>query len=258
MGCAGYISSLFCCVSHPQVFDFSKSDAGNGRFLPFSETIQLAARYDLPLVGYEYRQKLSPEEGFGTGTEIWADLAAAQTRHYATAPALLEGFVVREAKDGTRIAKARVEQLAAALTETDRSSKAAKPVEAVSTSPAGTTFTSADGFTRRHSFQEHIAITRWPFPPAALHAEQLQWIHFQLDQYSIPLWKRMNSMKAVLPKRQMPVMEQKQLLGLDVKARTHSRMTTDTEGWLQEVPTELLFHILKIRSVAVDVEDVED
>lgn len=42
------------------------------------------------------------------------------------------------------------------------------------------------------------------------------------------------------------------------EARTHSRMTTDTEGWLQEVPTELLFHILKIRSVAVDVEDVED
>ena len=29
------------------------------------------------------------------------------------------GFVVREAADGTRIAKARVEQLAAALTETD-------------------------------------------------------------------------------------------------------------------------------------------
>lgn len=42
------------------------------------------------------------------------------------------------------------------------------------------------------------------------------------------------------------------------QARTQSKMTTDTEGWLQEVPTELLFHILKIRSVGVDVEDVED
>lgn len=33
------------------------------------------------------------------------------------------------------------------------------------------------------------------------------------------------------------------------EVRSHSAITTDTEGWLQEVPTELLFHILKIRSL---------
>lgn len=127
-----------------RVFDFSRSAGGSGKFLPFSETIELAKRYDLPLVGYEYRQKLSAEE-------IWSDLSAAQTRHYATAAALLEGFVVREAGEGGRIAKARVEQLAAAeamaVKTEDRSSQAspAAPVAAGMTS-----FTSADRLTRNY------------------------------------------------------------------------------------------------------------
>eukprot|EP00435_Cladocopium_sp_Y103_P019318 s2060_g4.t1 len=131
------------------VFDFSRSAGGSGKFLPFSETIELAKRYDLPLVGYEYRQKLSAEDcdqldgGYKRElSEIWSDLSAAQTRHYATAAALLEGFVVREAGEGGRIAKARVEQLAAA--------------EAMAASPAApvaagmTSFTSADRLTRNY------------------------------------------------------------------------------------------------------------
>lgn len=124
------------------VFDFSRSAGGSGKFLPFSETIELAKRYDLPLVGYDYREKLCPEE-------IWSDLSAAQTRHYATAAALLEGFVVREAGPGGRIAKARVEQLAAAEAmakeKTDRSSKASPAAVAQMTS-----FTSADRLTRNY------------------------------------------------------------------------------------------------------------
>ncbi|CAK9044799.1 unnamed protein product [Durusdinium trenchii] len=50
--------------------------------------------------------------------ELWADLEKASKRHYATAPAMLEGFVVREAGAGGRIAKARVEQLEAAAAVT--------------------------------------------------------------------------------------------------------------------------------------------
>eukprot|EP00913_Durusdinium_trenchii_P023101 g21687.t1 len=83
-----------------RVFDFSRSGShGVGRFLPFDETIELAKRFDLPL-------------------ELWADLEKASKRHYATAPAMLEGFVVREAGAGGRIAKARVEQLEAAAAVT--------------------------------------------------------------------------------------------------------------------------------------------
>ena len=73
------------------------------RFLSFDETIQLALRYALPLVGYELLQQLSAEA-------LWAQLAAAAARPYGTVAAPLEGFVVREAR-GPRIAKARVEQL---------------------------------------------------------------------------------------------------------------------------------------------------
>lgn len=96
-----------------RVFDFSRAertDAGTssgepkGRFLPFDETVMLAKRFGLPLVGWERRDILSAEN-------VWAELCAARGRHYTTAAASLEGFVVREAGDGTRIAKARVEHL---------------------------------------------------------------------------------------------------------------------------------------------------
>lgn len=121
-----------------RVFDFSRTAGDGGKFLPFSETIELAQRYELPLVGYDYREKLCPEE-------IWSDLSLARSRHYATAAALLEGFVVREAGEGGRIAKARVEQLLEAM---DRSSKENLPDNA---SPAPmTSFTSADRLTRNY------------------------------------------------------------------------------------------------------------
>ena len=43
---------------------------------------------------------------------MWEELAkAAQGRHYATAAAQLEGFVVRDAGTGGRIAKALVENM---------------------------------------------------------------------------------------------------------------------------------------------------
>lgn len=46
---------------------------------------------------------------------LWSHPSSTPSPHHSTDPA---GFVVREAADGTRIAKARVEQLAAALTDT--------------------------------------------------------------------------------------------------------------------------------------------
>lgn len=83
-----------------RVFDCSRA----GTFLPFDEALALAARHGLPVVDYE-RRALDEEE-------IWREVleAARSGRHYATAAAPLEGFVVREAGGG-RIAKVRVEDL---------------------------------------------------------------------------------------------------------------------------------------------------
>jgi len=96
-----------------RVFDFSRAgEAGEeGRFLPFDETIALSKQYGLPLVAWEKKPKLSAEE-------IWSELLAVASgpRNYSTAPAPLEGFVVREAGAGGRIAKARAEQLQSEVT----------------------------------------------------------------------------------------------------------------------------------------------
>lgn len=95
-----------------RVFDFSQKSSSSstarpssGRFLPFEETIKLAERFALPLVGWELHSCLD-------AIRIWNELVqAAQGRQYASAAAQLEGFVVREAGDGDRIAKARVAHL---------------------------------------------------------------------------------------------------------------------------------------------------
>jgi len=92
-----------------RIFDFSQapspSSTANGRFLPFEETIRLADRFSLPLVGWERHERLDV-------ALIWQHLAlAAQGRHYIDVAAQLEGFVVREAGMGERIAKARVEHM---------------------------------------------------------------------------------------------------------------------------------------------------
>lgn len=91
-----------------RVFDFSRanSDADGGRFLPFEETIRLAALYDLPMVGWARTDQLDCQD-------VWQQLvcARAESRPYATAAATIEGFVVRQAGSGGRIAKARLEHL---------------------------------------------------------------------------------------------------------------------------------------------------
>jgi len=97
------INTTFKCLpsfSGIRVFDLSCSD----RFLPFEETIDLAERIGLPLVGWEYRERLDADK-------LWAELAGAASRQYTTAAAPLEGFVIREAGRGERVAKARVEEL---------------------------------------------------------------------------------------------------------------------------------------------------
>lgn len=85
-----------------RVFDFSRGDS----FLPFEETVRLAGHFDLPLVGWELHEVLDAKR-------LWAALREAANRSYATAAAPLEGFVVREAGGGERVAKARVENLPA-------------------------------------------------------------------------------------------------------------------------------------------------
>lgn len=102
--------SGFCGI---RVFDFSRSashvdESGvGGQFVPFGETITLSERHCLPIVGWEFCERLDP-------SEIWAKLA--EGRLYSGADAYLEGFVVREsgvcATLGGRIAKARVEEVA--------------------------------------------------------------------------------------------------------------------------------------------------
>jgi multidrug efflux pump subunit AcrA (membrane-fusion protein) len=92
-----------------RIFDFSRappaSSSRGGGFLPFEETIRLAAQFNLPIVGWEYCQRVD-------AGSLWAQLsAAAAGREYATAEAQIEGFVVREAGEGGRIAKARVEHV---------------------------------------------------------------------------------------------------------------------------------------------------
>mmetsp|Transcript_70774 Transcript_70774/g.124867 ORF Transcript_70774/g.124867 Transcript_70774/m.124867 type:complete len:411 (-) Transcript_70774:29-1261(-) len=128
-----------------RVFDFSRSE-GAGRFLAFEETIDLAACYGLPIVGWARREQLVAED-------IWQELAfaAAEERQYATAPAPIEGFVVREAGSGGRIAKARVEQLHGL----ESSSKKAKCKNGnlSATSPVTEdvkVITYADGFSKDH------------------------------------------------------------------------------------------------------------
>lgn len=102
-----------------RVFDFSREGCG---FLPFEETIGLAAETGLPLVGWSRRERLC-------ATELWGELAAAAAdgRQYGTAAGALEGFVVREAGSGSRVAKARVEQIPAPP-PAERSSAAASRV----------------------------------------------------------------------------------------------------------------------------------
>lgn len=113
-----------------RVFDFSRaerSEAGNssatqpsGRFLPFEETIAIATRVGLPIVGWEKHDRLDAEK-------VWLELHAARRRNYATAAAPLEGYVVREAGEGTRIAKARVEHLLPGEPGEETSAVAAAP-----------------------------------------------------------------------------------------------------------------------------------
>lgn len=83
-----------------RVFDFSRATG----FLPFSDTIELASRLRLPLVGWKHYERLDE-------TAIWAELQAAASQKYATVSAPLEGFVLREAGIGERVAKARVEHI---------------------------------------------------------------------------------------------------------------------------------------------------
>jgi len=90
-----------------RVFDFSRmpsSEAAQGQFLPFEETIALAKDLRFPLVGWCHHAQLD-------AAEVWAQLHEAKTQKYDGVPAPLEGFVVREAGRGERIAKARVEHL---------------------------------------------------------------------------------------------------------------------------------------------------
>lgn len=95
-----------------RVFDFSRAPACSPQkappssgFLPFEETIRLAGQYSIPIVGWERYARADADT-------LWRELDnAAQGRHYVTVAAQIEGFVVREAGVGGRIAKARVEQV---------------------------------------------------------------------------------------------------------------------------------------------------
>jgi hypothetical protein len=91
-----------------RVFDFSRAPAASSqeaRFLPFEETIRLAEQCGLPIVGWDHQ----PRADAGA---LWQQLSdAARGRHYASSPAQIEGYVIREAGAGGRIAKARVEQV---------------------------------------------------------------------------------------------------------------------------------------------------
>jgi len=110
-----------------RVFDFARAASSGwkgGAFLNFGDTVALASRFSLPLVGWQRRERLY-------AAEIWDELEAAKSRQYATAAAPLEGFVVREAQAG-RIAKARVENLVGTLAGT----AAAVPVAALAAVPA--------------------------------------------------------------------------------------------------------------------------
>jgi len=89
-----------------RVFDASRC----GQFLPFEETINLAGKFGLPLVGWYHCDCLD-------AADVWSQLQAARHQHYETVAAPLEGFVIREAGAGARIAKARVEHL---LSEKDQ------------------------------------------------------------------------------------------------------------------------------------------
>eukprot|EP00928_Gymnodinium_smaydae_P016945 TRINITY_DN16436_c0_g2_i1.p1 TRINITY_DN16436_c0_g2~~TRINITY_DN16436_c0_g2_i1.p1 ORF type:complete len:426 (-),score=83.47 TRINITY_DN16436_c0_g2_i1:167-1444(-) len=109
------------------------SDDKAWEFLPFEETIELAGRFNLPIVGWKRCERLVVQE-------VWADLQAAASQHYTTAAAPLEGFVIREAAegsrplpDGGRIAKARVEVLRlgrSSGSESGRTVRVSKPVSA--------------------------------------------------------------------------------------------------------------------------------
>lgn len=84
-----------------RVFDFSRDAA----FLPFEDTISLSERHGLPLVGWHLCDHLDAQQ-------VWDELVMASNGgEYGTAQAPLEGFVIREAGKGDRIAKARVAHL---------------------------------------------------------------------------------------------------------------------------------------------------
>jgi hypothetical protein len=110
-----------------RVFDFARDKV----FLPFEETIQLADKYRLPLVGFK-RQRM-PE--LSVLLDRLSCAAAAETRHatraraagqephtyqpieqddrllYNDVAAEMEGYVLRLAEDGKTVAKIRVEDM---------------------------------------------------------------------------------------------------------------------------------------------------
>eukprot|EP00933_Yihiella_yeosuensis_P005254 TRINITY_DN10973_c1_g1_i1.p1 TRINITY_DN10973_c1_g1~~TRINITY_DN10973_c1_g1_i1.p1 ORF type:complete len:432 (+),score=109.22 TRINITY_DN10973_c1_g1_i1:34-1296(+) len=93
-----------------RLFDSSRAEPSTGgKFLPFEETIAIAERHGLPIVGWVKKEQIDAKA-------IWEEMehAVATGRCYqGLASAPLEGFVVREAGSGSRIAKARLEQIQA-------------------------------------------------------------------------------------------------------------------------------------------------
>mmetsp|Transcript_20277 Transcript_20277/g.44276 ORF Transcript_20277/g.44276 Transcript_20277/m.44276 type:complete len:426 (-) Transcript_20277:27-1304(-) len=91
-----------------RIFDSSKASSanGDGEFLPFQDTIALAKKLQLPIVGWQFWEQLDVDR-------MWKTLQAACSAEYDSAAAPLEGYVVREGGAGGRIAKARCEQVQA-------------------------------------------------------------------------------------------------------------------------------------------------
>lgn len=109
-----------------RVFDFAK----NQQFLPFEETVKLAAEYMLPLVHFEKRpmpplqELMRPlceaesaegahaERARAAGAEPWDHTGEADARlMYNGIAAELEGYVLRVPGEGEAVAKIRVEDM---------------------------------------------------------------------------------------------------------------------------------------------------
>mmetsp|Transcript_62717 Transcript_62717/g.149622 ORF Transcript_62717/g.149622 Transcript_62717/m.149622 type:complete len:420 (-) Transcript_62717:56-1315(-) len=140
-----------------RVFDFARCGEDgswqSGRFLPFDETVALAERHNLPIVGFERHVGASAES-------LWKELEAAKSKEYKTAKAPLEGYVVREAS-GAGVAKARVEHLRDAASASSTSGEQGKL--AAASSPAAS--------------KQKAAST--PPPPKAKHMDSLDMVHLQ-------------------------------------------------------------------------------